>query len=112
VDIVKSTIHVKKGDTVVVLSGKDKGKKGKILQVLPQAQKVIVENVNMIKKHTKPNPNMNNQGGIIEKEAAIHSSNVMIVCNRCNKPTRIGGKRLDDKTNARVCKQCGELLDK
>ena len=108
----KPMVHVKKGDTVVVISGKDKGKEGKVLHVFPQAQRVIVENVNIIKKHTKPNPATNNKGGIIEKEAPIHSSNVMLVCGRCNKPTRIGKKILDDNTRARVCKKCGEVLDK
>lgn len=108
----KPIVHVKKGDTVVVLSGKDKGKKGKVLQVFPQTQRVIVENVNLIKKHTKPNPAINNQGGIIEKEAPVYSSKVMLVCQRCNQPTRIGNKKLENNTSVRICKKCGEMIDK
>jgi len=104
-------LHVKKGDTVVVLSGKDKGKKGKILTALPQKQRVIVEGVNIVKRHTKPTQKVM-QGGIIEREAAIHSSNVMVVCSRCGKPTRSGMKRLDDGKMVRICKKCGEVIDK
>ncbi|MGI5840331.1 MAG: 50S ribosomal protein L24 [bacterium] len=104
-------LHVKKGDTVVVLSGKDKGKKGKILTALPQKERVVVEGVNIVKRHTKPTQKVM-QGGIIEREAAIHSSNVMLVCNRCGKPTRFGAKQLGDGKVVRVCKNCGEVIDK
>lgn len=104
-------LHVKKGDTVVVLSGKDKGKKGKILTALPQKERVVVEGVNIVKRHTKPTQKVM-QGGIIEREAAIHSSNVMLVCSRCGKPTRFGAKQLGDGKVARVCRNCGEVIDK
>ncbi|MBS3976372.1 MAG: 50S ribosomal protein L24 [Syntrophomonadaceae bacterium] len=104
-------VHVKKGDTVIVITGKSIGKKGKILEVEPEKQRVLVEGVNMVKRHTKPSKNMQ-RGGIIEKESPVASSNVMIFCGRCSKPTRIGKKLLDNGTKARVCKKCGEVLDK
>lgn len=104
-------VHVKKGDTVLVITGKDAGKKGKVLTVFPKEQRVIVEGVNVVKRHTKPNKKMP-QGGIVEKEAPIASSNVMLYCNKCNNPTRIGRKFLDDGTKVRVCKKCGEVIDK
>ncbi|MBO8169399.1 MAG: 50S ribosomal protein L24 [Thermoanaerobacteraceae bacterium] len=103
-------VHVKKGDTVVVITGKDAGKKGKVLQVIPKQQRVVVEGVNIVKRHTRPTQQMP-QGGIVEKEAPIDSSNVMIYCNKCNQATRIGKKVLDDGTKVRVCKKCGEDLD-
>ncbi|MGB9802952.1 MAG: 50S ribosomal protein L24 [Desulfofundulus sp.] len=102
-------LHVRKGDTVLVLTGKYAGKKGKVLAALPAKGRVIVEGVNIVKRHTRPNPRMP-QGGIVEKEAPIHASNVMLVCNKCNKPTRIGKKFLEDGKKVRVCKKCGEEL--
>jgi len=104
-------VHVKKGDAVIVITGKSAGKKGKVLEVEPEKQKVIIEGVNMVKRHTKPSKNMQ-RGGIIEKEGPVASSNVMVFCSRCNKPTRIGKKMLDNGTKARACKKCGEILDK
>ena len=104
-------VHVKKGDTVIVITGKSVGKKGKILEVEPEKQRVIVEGVNMVKRHTKPSKNMQ-RGGIIEKESPVASSNVMVFCGRCSKPTRIGKKLLDNGAKARVCRKCGEVLDK
>lgn len=106
-----SKVHVKRGDTVLVITGKDAGKKGKVLTVMPSRKRVIVEGVNVIKRHTKPTQKMP-QGGIIEREAAISSSNVMLFCNKCNNPTRIARKFLDDGKKVRVCKKCGEVLDK
>jgi len=103
-------VHVKSGDTVYVLSGKDRGKKGKILRVLPKEQRVIVEGVNIIKKHQKPRSDYH-QGGIIEKEAPIHSSNVMLVCPRCNKPTKIAKEVSESGQRSRVCKKCNEIID-
>jgi len=103
--------HVKKGDTVLVIAGKSIGKKGKVLAVDPTEQRVIVEGLNKVKRHTKPSKNMQ-RGGIIEKEAPVASSNVMIFCSRCNKPTRIGKKLLDSGMRVRACKKCGEVLDK
>lgn len=103
-------LRVKKGDRVVVLSGKDKDKTGRILSVLPKKEKVIVEGVNIIKKHQKPTRKYP-QGGIIEKEAPIHISKVMLVCPKCDKPTRIGARILEDGTKVRVCKKCKEVID-
>lgn len=93
---------LKKGDNVVVLSGKDKGKKGKVLEVWPQENKVVVERVNVVKKHQKPSRSF--QGGIIEKTLAIAASKVMIVCPRCSEPARLKGKR--------ICRKCSESVDK
>ncbi|MHB8171520.1 MAG: 50S ribosomal protein L24 [Thermincolia bacterium] len=106
-------VHVKKGDKVLVIAGKDGilGKKGKVLEVSPKESKVIVEGVNVAKKHTKPNAKKP-QGGIVEKEAPIASSNVMLICNKCSKPTRIGKKILDSGKTVRACKKCGEVVDK
>jgi large subunit ribosomal protein L24 len=103
-------VHVKKGDTVMVISGKDESKKGKVLAVFPDSNKVIVEGVNIVKKHKKPR-SAAQQGGIIRQEAPIDSSNVMLVCPRCGKPARIGKKVLDDGQKARICKKCGEVVD-
>lgn len=105
-------VHVKTGDTVVVLSGKSKGKKGKVLAVSPKEGKVIVEKVNMIKKHVKPRK-MGEQGGIIKAEGALYACKVQIVCPRCHKPTRIGHKLYTEGKKVRrerICKKCGETL--
>jgi len=107
----KKKLHVKKGDTVVVISGKDKGKKGKVLVALPQEGKVIVEGVNMVTKHQKPSRKVQ-QGGIIHQEAPIFSSKVMLWCDKCKKGVRIGKRILQDETKVRYCKSCGEILDK
>ena len=103
-------VHVKTGDTVLVLSGKNKDKKGKILKVLPKEQKVVVEGVNIIKKHQKPRNNYQ-QGGIVKKEGAINSSKVMLICPRCNKPTKVAKEILDNGQKSRVCKKCKEIID-
>ena len=104
-------LHVKKGDTVIVLSGKDKGKKGKVLEVSPKERKVIVENVNMVTKHVKPRK-MGDQGGIVKAEGAMYACKVMLVCPKCGKPTRIAYKILNDGTKQRLCKNtgCGETF--
>lgn len=104
-------LKVKKGDTVVVLAGKDKGKKGKVLHAYPAKERVIIEDVNLVKKHTRATPNVP-QGGIITSEAPIHVSNVMVVCTKCGKPSRIGSKVLADGKKVRVCKHCQEIIDK
>lgn len=103
-------MRIKKNDTVLVIAGKDSGKKGKVLRVLPGSNKVVVEGVNKVKKHQRPNRSIP-QGGILNIEAPLNASNVMLVCNKCNKPTRIGKKVLGGEENARVCKQCGEMID-
>ena len=102
-------VHVKTGDTVVVLSGKNKGKKGKVMAVSPKEGKVIVENVNMVSKHMKPRK-MGEAGGIVKAEGAMYASKVQIVCPRCKKPTRIGHKVNEDGTKNRICRKCGEIL--
>ena len=99
-------MHVKKGDKVVVLSGKDKGKEGEILRAKPAEGKVIVEGVAMVKKAVRPNA-QNQQGGIVEQEAAIDASNVMLGCPSCGKPTRVGHDVNDGGKKGRVCKKCG-----
>ena len=99
-------ISIKKDDTVVVLSGKDKGKKGKVLSVDPKAGKVIVEKVNMVSRHTKPRK-QGEQGGIIKKEAPIYACKVQRVCPKCGKATRPAHKLLADGKKVRVCKKCG-----
>lgn len=104
-------VHVRKGDTVLVITGKDTGKKGKVLEVKPKTSRVVVEGVNVVKRHTKPTQ-ASPQGGIVEKEAPFASSNVMLYCSKCNKATRIGKKALDNGKFARQCKHCGEILDK
>ncbi len=102
-------VHVKTGDTVVVLSGKERGKKGKVMAVSPKEGKVIVEKINMVSKHMKPR-RMGETGGIVKAEGAMYASKVQIVCPRCGKPTRVGHKVLEDGTKERVCRKCGESL--
>ena len=102
-------VHVKTNDTVVVLSGKDKGKKGKVLQVSPKEGKVIVEGLNVATKHVKPR-RQGEQGGIVEAEAAMYASKVQLVCPKCSKATRIGHKILEDGSKVRVCKSCSEEI--
>ena len=103
-------LHVKKGDTVLVLSGKDKGKEGKVIEALPKKAKVVVAGVNKVKRHTNPSQ-ANPQGGIIVKEAALAASKVMLVCPACKKATRIA-KTAVAGSFARTCKKCGEVIDK
>lgn len=103
-------MHVKKGDTVKVLSGKDKGKQGKILRSVPEKQRVVVEKVNMIKKAMRPTQ-ANPQGGISSLEAPIHVSNVMLVCPQCSEPTRVSHKRDENGRKVRVCKKCKKDID-
>jgi large subunit ribosomal protein L24 len=103
-------MHIKKGDTVKVISGKDKGKTGVVLTALPKKERVLVEGVNIVKKHTKPNQ-ANPQGGIVSQEAAIHVSNVMLLDPKSGEPTRVGYKVVDGK-KVRVAKKSGEQLDK
>jgi len=101
---------IKKNDKVIVIVGKEKGKIGTVLKIDPEKGRVIVEKVNMVKRHSKPSA-QNAQGGIVEKEAPLQISNVMIVCNKCAEPTRIGKLRLEDGLKVRVCKKCSESLD-
>ncbi len=101
---------IRKNDKIVVIAGKEAGKIGTVLKVDGEKQRVIVEKVNVVKKHAKPST-QNAQGGIVEKEAPIHLSNVMIVCNKCADPTRVGMRQLEDGTKVRVCKKCKEPMD-
>ncbi|HHY65078.1 MAG TPA: 50S ribosomal protein L24 [Clostridiaceae bacterium] len=104
--------HVKKGDMVYILSGKDAGKKGKVLEVNASERKVIVEGVNIITKHVKPRPNKGFQeGGIIHQEAPIYLDKVMYICKSCGRPAKIGKRIMDNGSKARVCKKCGEVID-
>jgi len=102
-------VHVRKGDTVVVITGKYAGRKGKVLAVEPEKSRVIVEGVNIVKRHTRPTRQLS-QGGIVEKEAPIHSSNVMLWCGRCERPTRVGRRVLENGRKVRYCKKCGEAI--
>ncbi len=104
-------LGIKKDDQVVVISGKEKGKQGRVLSVLPRKQRLIIEQVNIIKRHMKPSRKYS-QGGIIEKEGPLHISNVMLICPRCQKPTRIGNRILEDGRKMRVCKKCKEVIDR
>ena len=103
---------IRKNDTVSVNTGKDSGKRGRVLKVLPGSNRLIVEGVNMIKRHTKANPQKNIKGGIVQREAALNASNVQLVCPECGAPTRIGRKRLDDGSVQRFCRKCKGVVDK
>ena len=102
-------MNVKKGDTIVVLSGKDKGKQGKVLKSDPKGGKVIVEGVNVAMKHRKPRK-QNEEGGIVKMETPIYACKVMLVCPKCGKPNRPAFRILDDGSKARVCRKCGETI--
>jgi large subunit ribosomal protein L24 len=103
---------IRKNDDVVVTTGKDRGKRGRVLKVLPEKNRLIVEGVNFIKRHTKPNPQRNIKGGLVEREAALHASNVQLVCPECGKPTRLGRKILGDGRKVRICRKCEGVVDK
>jgi large subunit ribosomal protein L24 len=102
---------IKKNDEVYVLTGRDRGKTGRVLIVMPEAGKVVVEGVQMIKRHTRPNPQKNIKGGIVEKEAPIQMSNVALMCRGCGKHTRIRSQVLGDGRTARTCKKCGAAIE-
>ena len=104
-------LHIKKEDRVVVLSGKDKGKIGRILAVFPKSDTVLVERINLMKRHSKSGGSMGQQGGIIEREAPIHASNVMLVCPRCNRQARTYRKKLETGFRVRVCRKCQEVVE-
>lgn len=104
-------LHVKKDDLVMVIAGKEKGKSGKVLRVIPERGKVLVESLNIVKRHTRP-ARGGSGGGILEKEAPLDASNVQMLCKGCNKPARSGIRVLQDGSKARYCKKCNEILDK
>lgn len=101
---------VHKNDMVVVIAGKDKGKRGKVIRVIPETGRVLIERINIVKRHTRPGGPAAH-GGIIEKESPLHISNVMLICARCDRPVRTGHSFLADGRKVRVCKQCGEAVD-
>lgn len=103
-------LSIKKNDTIVVLAGKEKNKRGRVLSVYPLKEQVLVEKINVIKRHMKPSRKYT-QGGIIEKEAPLNVSNVMLICPKCSKPTRIGNTVLQTGKKVRVCKKCREVMD-
>ena len=103
---------IRKNDNVVVTTGKDRGKRGRVVRVVPDKNRVVVEGVNIIKRHTKANPQRNIKGGLVEREAPLHASNVQIVCPECGKPTRIGRRILGDGRKVRVCRKCEGVVDK
>ncbi len=103
-------VKVKKNDQVVVLSGRDRGAKGKVLRVHPGPATAIVERINLVKKHTRPNPQRQIQGGVLEREAPIRLSKLMVICPECGKPARLGRRRLEDGRGVRVCKKCDATL--
>lgn len=103
-------LHIKKGDTVMVVTGKDKSKTGKVLQILPKKEGVLVEGLNIVKRHTRARGNQ--PGGIQEKEAPVHYSNVMMYCGKCHKAVRTRINTLEDGKKARICVKCGEAFDK
>jgi len=102
-------LHVKKNDTVYVLSGKNRGRRGKVLKVFPDDGRVLVESVNIVVKHKKAQ--RTNPGGLVRQEAAIHVSNVMLICEKCKTPTKVGKMLLDSGEKVRVCKKCNEIID-
>ena len=103
---------IRRNDTVVITTGKDSGKRGRVLKVLPAKNRLIVEGINIIKRHTRPNPQKNVKGGIVEREASMHASNVQLVCPECSKMTRIGSRMLTDGRKVRICRKCEGVVDK
>ena len=103
---------IRRNDNVLVITGKDRGKRGRVLKVDPAKNRLIVEGVNFIKRHTKPNPQRQIKGGVIEREASLHASNVQVVCPECSKPTRLGRKILGDGRKVRICRKCEGVVDK
>jgi large subunit ribosomal protein L24 len=103
-------MQIKKNDNVMVVSGKEKGKRGRVIAVYPAANRLLIEKLNMIKRHTRPNQQMR-QGGIVEKEGPISASNVKVICTKCDKPTAVSRKEQGEGTRVRVCRSCNETID-
>ena len=103
---------VRKNDNVVVTTGKDRGKRGRVLKVVPIRNRLVIEGVNFIKRHTRPNPQRNIKGGVVEREGSIHASNVQLICPECGAPTRIGHQLLGDGRKIRICRKCDGAVDK
>ena len=108
--MIRDSIKIKIDDKVKVIAGKDKGKVGKVLKVNGKKHRLLVENINVVKRHTKPSA-QNRQGGILESESLIHWSNVMLMCNKCIEPVRVKTKTLDDGKKVRICRKCSEIID-
>ena len=103
---------IRRNDNVIVTTGRDRGKRGRVLRVIPATNRLLVEGVNVIKRHTRPNPQRNIKGGIVEREAALHASNVQLVCPECAKMTRVGHRILNDGRKVRICRKCEGVVDK
>jgi large subunit ribosomal protein L24 len=103
-------MKIRRNDTVLVITGKDKGKKGKVRFAYPKKERILVEGINFIKKHMRATGQVR-QAGIIEQEATIQVSNVMLLCNKCNHPTRVGFHTLEDGRKVRICRSCSEVID-
>ena len=108
----KLATPIKKNDTVTVMTGKDRGKQGRVLKVLPENNRLVVDGVTFIKRHTKPNPQRQIKGGVVEREAPLHASNVQLLCPECGKPTRLGKRILGDGRKVRICRKCEGVVDK
>ncbi len=108
----QGTLRIRRNDEVLVTTGKDRGKRGRVLKVLGDRGRVVVEGVNFIKRHTKPNPGRNIKGGVVTREASIHVSNVQVICPECGARTRIGHKDLADGRKVRICRKCQGVIDK
>ena len=109
---VRTRMRIRKNDLVEVITGRDRGKRGKVLVVLPDKGRLLVQGVNFIKRHTRPNPGKNVKGGIVEREASLHASNVQLVCPECGAQTRVGHKILGDGRKVRICRKCEGVVDK
>jgi large subunit ribosomal protein L24 len=103
---------IRKNDNVLVTTGKDRGKKGRVIRLVPEKNRLIVEGVNLIKRHTRPNPAKNIKGGVVQREASLHASNVQLVCPECGATTRVGRKVLADGRKVRICRKCDGVVDK
>jgi len=103
---------LRKNDNVLIVTGRDRGKRGRVLRVIPGKNRLLVEGLNLVKRHTKPNPGQNIKGGIVEREASLHASNVQLVCPECGVQTRVGHKTLGDGRKVRVCRKCDGVVDK
>ena len=103
---------VRRNDTVIVIAGKNRGKRGRVLKLLPERNRVVVEGVNLIKRHTRPNPSRNIKGGVVEREASLHASNLQLVCPECGAQTRVGRRLLGDGRKVRICRKCEGVVDR
>ena len=101
---------IKKNDTVLVITGRERGKRGRISRVITETNRAVIEGVNIVKRHSRPR-GLGQPGGIIEKEAPLHLSNMMLICNKCDRPVRVGFTRLEDGSKVRVCRKCAEVIE-